>query len=263
MLGACQLNLDWCTRLCKIVPSWREWVHGNFPPMSTELLSSLVTVQRWFCHTWLYWDVDLGIGYALFHWLFALTQWHAMYLIGVLLWLKGWVVWWKMTTWHYRFGWNQMCETPLKKPSKWTNNFYVNQAARVDTKSHETTKFSLQYMVRSVHPTTQPGLEVCVVSFEKPVAPQSSRRVEALAENKALAEVCWKWGGGELVRLGIFESFFKGILIQTKEAQNATRKHIFLRSQRLLPSNTIAQLNISLEPFGLFEPRRYSFHFVK
>ena len=70
-------------------------------------------------------------------------------------------------------------------------------------------------------------------------------------------------GGGELVRLGIFESFFKGILIQTKEAQNATRKHIFLRSQRLLPSNTIAQLNISLEPFGLFEPRRYSFHFFK
>lgn len=84
-----------------IVPSWRECHKGfwgytaTFPPMSTELLSSLVMVQRWFCHTWLYWDVDLGIGYELFHWLFVVTQWHAMYLIGVLLWLKGWVVWWK------------------------------------------------------------------------------------------------------------------------------------------------------------------------
>ena len=77
-------------------------------------------------------------------------------------------------------------------------------------------------MVRSVHPTTQPGLEVCVVSFEKPVAPQSSRRVEALAENKALAEVCWKWGSWwDLVYLS---HFFKGILIQTKETQNATWK---------------------------------------
>ena len=53
--------------------------------------------------------------------------------------------------------------------------------------------------------------------------------------------------------------FFKGILIQTKEAQNATRKHIFIRSQRSLPSNTIPQLNIWMELFGLFEPRRYSF----
>lgn len=62
-------------------------------------------------------------------------------------------------------------------------------------------------MGRSVHLATQPGLEVCVVSIEKPAVPQSSRRVEALAENKALAEVCRK-GGGELVRLGIFEASF-------------------------------------------------------
>ena len=47
----------------------------------------------------------------------------------------------KMTTWHYRVGLMKP-----RKPSKWTNNFLVNQAARVDTKSHETTNFSLQYI---------------------------------------------------------------------------------------------------------------------
>ena len=49
-----------------------------------------------------------------------------------------------------------------------------------------------QYAGRSVHSTTKPGLGVCVVYFEitAAVAPQSPRRVEALAENKALAEVC-------------------------------------------------------------------------
>ena len=118
------------------------WVYTTtFLPMSTELLSSLVTVQRWFCHTWLDWDVDLGISYEVFHRLFALTQSHAMYLIGVLLWLKGWVVWWKNDYMTQKIRMKPDVWNSQKKPSKWTNNFLVNQAARVDTKSHETTKF--------------------------------------------------------------------------------------------------------------------------